>query len=138
MRAPLLALLMTACSSAPDGMPPRQVTQLWPENHRLYVADSRQGVVRAFSTYEDPRAAAEGRALGRRAVLDMKLDTARGQLWVLGTDAVYLHDAVSMILLHRYPVVGSVTAQSRLSVGDLGTVSVVSAAAINDKRASGL
>lgn len=138
MRAPLFALLLTACGSAPDGTPPRQVTQFWPENHRLYVADSRQGVVRAFSTYDDPRAAGEGRAPGRRAVLDIKLDTTRNQLWVLGSDALYLHDAVSLILLHRYPVSGCLNGESRLSLDDFGETSIVSVASIDDKRASGL
>jgi hypothetical protein len=138
MRAPLFALLMTACSFAPDGLPARQVSVLWPEGHRLYVADSRQGVVRAFATHDGPRAAGEGRAPGRRGVLDMKLDAARGRLWVLGTDAIYVHDAASLILLHRYPVAGVVAGDSSLSLDDLGTATLVAGPAVNDKRAARL
>lgn len=122
MRAPLLAVLLTACSAAPDNVPARQVTIPWPETHRLYVADSRQGVVRAFSTWDTPRAAAEGRAPGRQGVLDMKLDKTRGRLWVLGSDALYLHDAASLVLLHRYSLAAA--AESRLLMDEHGAVKI--------------
>lgn len=125
MRAPLFALLLTACSAPPGGMPPQQVTIPWPEAHRLYVADSRQGVVRAFSTWDTPRAAAEGRAPGRRSVLDMKLDKAHGRLWVLGPDGLYLHDATSLVLLRHYPAQPLLLAESRLAMNTEGEVSIV-------------
>jgi hypothetical protein len=117
MRTPLFALLLAACGNAADA-PARQISLLWPQGHRLYVADSRRGVVMAFSTYDGPRAAGEGRASGRNAVLDMKLDGARRRLWVLGPRAIYEHDAISLALLHRYPLAGA-AATDRLQV-DMG------------------
>jgi hypothetical protein len=99
-----LALLLAACETTPEALPPpRQLTLDWPEQHRLLVADNRQGVVRAFSTFDTPRAAGEARAPGRRAVLDLALDKAAGRLWVRGPDAVYLHDAVSLALIRTCP-----------------------------------
>lgn len=137
MRATLLALLLAACGSAVNGPPARQVSVLWPEGHRLYVGDSRQGVVRAFSTFDGPRAAGEGRAPGRRGVLDIKLDAARGHLWVLGADALYLHDPATLTLRQRYPVAG-VTADSRLAVDEHGAARVVAAAtALREVAAEG-
>ena len=137
MRALLFALFLTACGTAADGMPPRQISILWPEGHRLFVGDSRQGVVRAFSTYDDPRAAGEGRSPGRRGVLDMKLDARHGRLWVLGADAVYLHDPVTLTLRQRYPVAG-IAADSRLALVDGGEPTVVPDPAVHDKRAGRL
>jgi hypothetical protein len=131
MRALLFALFLTACGTAADGMPPRQVSILWPEGHRLFVGDSRQGVVRAFSTYDGPRAAGEGRAPGRRGVLDMKLDAARGRLWVLGADALYLHDAATLTLRQSYPVAG-IAADSRLALNDRGEAIVETVTATSD------
>jgi hypothetical protein len=125
MRALLIVLLLAACGNTADGMPSRQVSILWPQGHRLYVADNRQGVVRAFATDDGPRAAAEGRAPGRAAVLDMKLDAARRRLWVLGPRAIDVHDANSLHLLRRYPVTGVSAAVSRLSVDDQGEARVV-------------
>jgi hypothetical protein len=119
MRTPLFALLLAACGNAADA-PPRQISLLWPQGHRLYVADSRQGVVRAFTTYDGPRAAGEGRAPGRGAVLDIKLDGAHRRLWVLGPRAIYEHDAVSLALLHRYPVTGATVADRLLLDGQGG------------------
>jgi hypothetical protein len=117
MRAPLFALLLAACGNAADA-PARQISLIWPQGHRLYVADSRRGVVMAFSTYDGPRAAAEGWAPGRGAVLDMKLDDTRRHLWVLGPQAIYEHDALSLTLLHRYPLTGA-TPNGRLQL-DVG------------------
>lgn len=98
------ALLLAACETTPEVLPPpRQITLDWPEHHRLLVADNRQGVVRAFSTFDGPRAAGEARAPGRRAVLAMVLDKAGSRLWVRGPQAVYLHDAASLVLLETYP-----------------------------------
>lgn len=124
MRALPFALLLAACGSATEIVPPRQVSILWPEEHRLYVADNRQGVVRAFTVYDGPRAAAEGRAPGRTAVLDMKLDRARRRLWVLGPRAIDEHDAVSLLLLRRHPLAG-VLSTDRLRLGDAGEARVV-------------
>jgi hypothetical protein len=135
MRALLFVLILTACGTGADATPPRQVSVIWPEGHRLFVGDSRQGVVRAFSTYDGPRAAGEGRAPGRRGVLDLKLDAARGRLWVLGADALYLHDAATLTLRQRYPVAG-VAADSRLALDDSGEAKVVADPAVHDKRAS--
>lgn len=125
MRIPLAALFLAACTAAPDGTSARQVTVPWDEIHRVYVADSRQGVVRAFSTWDTPRAAAEGRAPGRRSVLDMKLDKAHGRLWVLGPDGLYLHDATSLVLLRRYPAQLLLLADSRLAMNTEGEVSII-------------
>lgn len=99
-----LAAGLAACGEVPDGAPPpRQITLDWPEQHRLLVADSRQGVVRAFSTFDAPRAAGEARAGGRSAVLAMVLDKEGSRLWVLGPRGAYLHDAVSLALLRVCP-----------------------------------
>jgi hypothetical protein len=93
--------------------------------------------VRAFSTYDGPRAAGEGRAPGRRGVLDMKLDAAHGRLWVLGVDALYLHDAATLTLRQRYPVAG-IASDSRLALADGGEPTVVSDPVVHDKRAGRL
>jgi hypothetical protein len=119
MRVLLPILLLAACGRSATTVPPRQISILWPQGHRLYVADDRQGVVRAFTVFDDPRAAAEGRAPGRTAVLDMKLDGARRRLWVLGPQGIDEYDAVSLRLLHRQPA-AALTGHGRLALTESG------------------
>lgn len=123
MRAAPLALLLAACGNAEVGLP-RQVAVEWPQGQRLYVGDERQGVVKAFSIFDGPRAVGESRVPGRGRVLDIKVDGRRRRIWVLGPQAVDEHDAVSLALLRRHPAAG-VTSASRLRLDERGVATVV-------------
>ena len=130
--AVLCALLVAACSDGSDRVPPRQTCLTWPEGDRLYVADSRQGVVRSFATADGPRAVAEGRAPGRSRVFDLALDGVRRRLWVLGPTSIDVHDAMSLALIHSYPVAGVSAAGSHLRLDDFGRPALVAGARIRD------
>jgi hypothetical protein len=133
MRATLIALFLVAACGDGRGTPPRQVAALWPEGHRLYIADSRQGVVHVFATHDAPHAVGEARAPSRHAVFDLELDAAQGRLWVLGNDALYLYDPASLMLRRRYPITG-ITAASRLALDAEGKVQIDRKGGAHERR----
>lgn len=100
----LLFLLLAACLPA-DRTTPRQIVVEWPEKHLVFIADERIGSVQAFYLGAGaPVLAAQTRVFERSTVRDIKLDPARGQLWVLGADAVYVHEVRSLALQKRIPL----------------------------------
>lgn len=116
----LLALsvfVLTACLPA-ERANPRQMVVEWPEKHLLFIADERIGSVRAFHLGAGaPVFAAQTRNFERSTVRDIKLDPVRGQLWVLGADGVYLHDAQSLSLQRRIPLDARDVAELRIEDG---------------------
>lgn len=70
----------------------------WPEQHVVFVADTRTGTVLALAQDDPARLLARTRTPLRAAVLDLRLDKARGRLWVLGGRGIDVHDAHSLVL----------------------------------------
>lgn len=102
--AAFLLPLLAACQPA-ERATPRQMVIEWTEKHLVYIADERIGGVRVFHLGSGaPVLVAQTRSFERSSVRDIKLDAARGQLWVLGSDGVYLHDATSLRQLKRIPL----------------------------------
>lgn len=100
----LLISLLAACQPAARENP-RQMIVEWPEKRLVFIADERIGSVRAFQVGAGaPVLAAQTRGFERSSVRDIKLDAARRQLWVLGADGVYVHDAQSLVLRKRIPL----------------------------------
>jgi hypothetical protein len=100
----LLFSLLAACLPA-DRVNPRQIVVEWPEKHLVFIADERIGSVQAFYLGAGaPVLAAQTRVFERSTVRDIKLDPARGQLWVLGADAVYVHEVRNLALQKRIPL----------------------------------
>lgn len=100
----LFASLLAACQ--PEvGAKARQIIVEWPENQLLFIADERTGGVKAFRLGAGaPVFTAQTRVFERSTVRDIMLDPARNQLWVLGADGVYVHDARNLALLKRIPL----------------------------------
>lgn len=92
-------VLAIGCGPAPDSRAQREVA--WVDQHLLFLADGRNGLVRVFDLRNGPVLRASLSAGGRRSVADMKLDPDRARLWVLGDDALYRYDARSLVLLDR-------------------------------------
>jgi hypothetical protein len=72
----------------------------WPEQRLLFVADSRQGKVQSFLLGDNgtPIPFAQTHDPQRSSVRDLKLDTQRGRLWVLGAEGVFVHKARGLVL----------------------------------------
>lgn len=90
--------LVAGCGRA-DSRGQREIA--WQEQQLLFLADHRNGFVRVFDLRNGPVPRASLAVPSRRYVADMKLDAGRGELWVLGDDAVYRYDARSFALLER-------------------------------------
>lgn len=105
-----VSLLLAACSAA--SAPPRQFVAEWQEGRLLFLADGRNGRVRAFSLVGTaPIPLGEIRSAASGGVRDLLLDPQSGQLWVLGADQLELFDARRRQPLERWPLAaGSVTA----------------------------
>lgn len=100
----LLFPWLAACLPA-ERLAPRQAIVEWPAQRLLFIADERIGSVRAFHLGGGvPLLAAQTRPSERSSVRDIQLDPARGRLWVLGADAVYVHDARGLRLQKRIPL----------------------------------
>lgn len=111
--------LFVACLPADRAMP-RQMVVEWAEKRLVFVADERIGSVRAFSLGSGaPVLVAQTRTFERSTVRDIKLDAARRQLWVLGADDVYVHDAQSLTLLKRIPLEARDVSEMRIEDGDV-------------------
>jgi hypothetical protein len=112
--AVFLLPLLAACLPA-ERAAPRQMVLEWAEKHLVYIADERIGGVRAFQLGSGaPVLVAQTRSFERSSVRDIKLDAARGQLWVLGNDGIYLHDAQSLQQLKRIPLDARDVAEMRI------------------------
>jgi len=115
----LLIPLLAACLPA-ERANPRQMIVEWPEQHLVFMADERIGSVRAFHLAGGaPVLAAQTRVFERSTVRDIKLDASRGQLWVLGADGVYVHDAHSLALRKRIPLDARDAAEMRVENGGI-------------------
>lgn len=101
----LVALPLQVACVPETGTTARQHVIEWPEQHLLFIADSRVGRVRSFFLGNGaPVSFAETRGVGRISVRDLQLDSQRGQLWVLGDDGVSVYDAHGLKLLRRIPL----------------------------------
>ena len=109
----MLCSLLLAC-----GGPPNQRHVPWPEADRVFLADSRNGLVRVFDTRNGPVPYAQLTARERRSVRDMRLDAAAARLWVLGDDALYVYDAHLLMLVERRDLPGGGEAWQGLELAD--------------------
>lgn len=98
-----LLLALAACRPAAEVTNGKRVEAKWEERQLLIVGDERSGTARIFHTRAAPALIGELRAPGRNAVRDIRIDAARGRIWVLGDAAVYLHDARSGSVIRRIP-----------------------------------
>lgn len=105
----LAALLLSASfvlsACGPSEMP-RQSLVHWGSEGTIFVADNQHGEVRVLYVGASPGSPVPLAVLsaeGREAVLDMRLDPARGLLWVLDAGGVYVHDARTMQLIESVP-----------------------------------
>ena len=100
----LSAALLAACLPETSQIP-RQVQAEWPEQHLLFIADSRMGRVNAFFLGNGaPIYFARTKHASRASVRDLQLDALRGQLWVLGDDGVSVYEARHLELEQHIPV----------------------------------
>ena len=100
----LVAYLLVACQSADQLIAAQRVVE-WPEQHLVYIADSRTGQVRSFFLGNGaPVFFAQTRSAQRTSVRDLRLDSQHNQLWVLGDDAVDIYDARGLVLQKRLPL----------------------------------
>ena len=92
-------LPMLAACLPENEMMARQYVVEWPEQHLLFIADSRVGKVQSFFLGSGaPVASAQSHDAQRSSVRDLQLDAQRGQLWVLGDDGVSVHKARGLVL----------------------------------------
>ena len=114
-----LLFLLAGCQSGDRALPLQSVLE-WPEQHLLFVADSRQGKVQSFilgsgapvpfSQTHDPQ---------RASVRDLQLDTQRGQLWVLGDNGITVHKARGLILQKHIPLDVQTVSALRIDAGSV-------------------
>ena len=100
----VLLSLLAGCQSGNRALPLQSVLE-WPEQHLLFVADSRQGKVQSFFLGSGaPVPFAQTHDPQRSSVRDLQLDTQRGQLWVLGDDGISVHKARGLIRQRHIPL----------------------------------
>ena len=106
----VLLCLLLGCQSSKQALPSQSVLE-WPEQHLLFVADSRQGKVQSFILGSGaPVPFAQTHDPQRANVRDLQLDTQRGQLWVLGDDGISVHKARGLIRQKHIPLNGQTVA----------------------------
>lgn len=109
-----VAMLLMACLPVDEILPgqlaldrpvaERRVLE-WPDQNLLFVADSRMGRIQAYRLGgAQPKFSAQSEVASRTWVLDLKLDTESGMLWVLGDDGVSVYDARSLVLHKHIPL----------------------------------
>lgn len=116
----MLTLALAACRPAADVVHGngKRIEAKWEARQLLIVGDDRTGIARIFHTRAAPSLIGELRAPGRKAVRDIRIDEARGRIWVLGEAAVYLHDARSWTLIRS--IAAPVAAVERLELDGAG------------------
>ena len=117
----LLALLclLPGCQSSDRVLPLQSVLE-WPEQHLLFIADSRQGKVQSFFLGSGaPVPFAQTHDPQRSSVRDLQLDTQRGQLWVLGNDGISVHKARGLIRQKHIPLNGQMVSALRIDAGNV-------------------
>lgn len=114
-----LIFLLVACQPAGHVIP-RQMVVEWAEKRLVFIADERNGSVRAFHLGASaPVFVAQTRCFERATVRDVKLDAMRGQLWVLGAESVYVHDVHGLVLLKRIPLDARDVAEMHIENGEV-------------------
>ena len=115
----VLLCLLLGCQSSKQVLPSQSVLE-WPEQHLLFVADSRQGKVQSFILGSGaPVPFAQTHDPQRRAVRDLQLDTQRGQLWVLGDNGITVHKARGLILQKHIPLDVQTVSALRIDAGSV-------------------
>jgi hypothetical protein len=111
--------LLLGCQSSKQALPSQSVLE-WPEQHLLFVADSRQGKVQSFFLGSGaPVPFAQTHDPQRASVRDLQLDTQRGQLWVLGDDGISVHKARGLIRQRHIPLDGQLVSALRIDAGSV-------------------
>jgi len=114
-----LLFLLAGCQSGDRALPLQSVLE-WPEQHLLFVADSRQGKVQSFVLGSGaPAPFAQTHDPQRSSVRDLQLDTQRGQLWVLGDDGISVHKARGLIRQRHISLDGQVVSALRIDAGNV-------------------
>jgi hypothetical protein len=112
-----LLFILAACEPA-DLIVARQVVVEWPEQHLVFVADSRLGRVQSYRTEgAGPLLLAQTPGLLRSNVRDIRLVPLRNQLWVLGGNGVYLYEARGLALQKHYPLDARKVSVLRIDAG---------------------
>lgn len=114
-----LLYLLPGCQSSDRVLPLQSVLE-WPEQHLLFVADSRQGKVQSFFLGSGaPVPFAQTHDPQRNSVRDLQLDTQRGQLWVLGNDGISVHKARGLIRQKHIPLNGQLVSAMHIDAGNV-------------------
>jgi len=112
-----VAYLLVACQSSEQSVPTQRVVE-WPEQHLVFIADSRTGQVRSFFLGNGaPVLFAQTRSDQRRSVRDLRLDSQQQQLWVLGDGSVDVYEARNLTLHKRLPLDAEEVASSSITKG---------------------
>lgn len=98
LRAVLPVLGLAACQHPASEWPTQSIVE-WPEQHLIFVADSRLGTVQSFQIANGaPVPYAQTHDPQRTSVRALQLDKSRGRLWVLGNHGVFIHKARGLVL----------------------------------------
>ena len=104
-RCLLLSLFMLAACEPAERSVARQVVVEWPEQHLVFVADTRVGRVQSYRMGNGaPVLFAQTQGIRRSNVRDIRLEPLRNQLWVLGGNGVYLYEAHGLALQKQFPL----------------------------------
>lgn len=120
-----LLFVLAACQPAGNAVIGKRVEIKWEERQLLIVGDPGSGVARVFHMRAAPLLIGEMRAPGRTAVRDLQIDKARARIWVLGSDALYAHDARTWSPVRRIPV--PTAAATRLTLDGGGAALLIAA-----------
>lgn len=99
----LLAFVAFAARHAPEA-PDTRPQAFDASRQLLFVAHANDGSVRALNLRNTIGEIGMLREPTRHLVHELKLDTSGRRLWVLGDDAVYGYDALSLRLVSRTPL----------------------------------
>ncbi|GAB2904292.1 hypothetical protein GCM10027046_37260 [Uliginosibacterium flavum] len=125
----LLALVTLAARHAP-ATPDTRPQAFDASRQLLFVAHAGDGAVRVLNLRNTIGEIGTLRAPARHQVHELKLDTNGRQLWVLGDDAVYCHDAVSLRMISRTPLpAGHAQRFARVGVNEFSLAAPVLSAA---------
>ena len=115
----VLLSLLAGCQSGNRALPLQSVLE-WPEQHLLFIADSRQGTVQSFFLGSGaPVPFAQTHDPQRASVRDLQLDTQRGQLWVLGDNGITVPKARGLILQKHLPLDVQTVSALRIAAGSV-------------------
>lgn len=98
----LLGAGMWLAACAPDGVgeqEARQFTVECPQEQRLFVADTRNGIVQAIAWRDRPVLLAQLHLPGGASVNALAADASCQRLWVRGGEGAYVYDVKTLDLV---------------------------------------